>query len=347
MLTCVFCNLQCWFAASFVKQKIDHKESLLLAREHLNFRCKKEDVEHQYSLLRCLKRVFLYRTGNLDAAVFSKSSSKEGVKDDLQESLTQLVASDKDGPYLLGSSPEFKLAAKDILKSIKEIKKKCQKQFVKLVKIQKEEKNQLVREYEEEMEKLEKKHRLEEAVVLTLYPNKSLMRTDKLNVLKASQRRTLEQYQHQIDMHLENLEIEQQAARNEMEEGGACWVEAVKSWAIGELLGKPPSKEPWQCMEYSQTKEQICEVNAEDAIPVSEKVLVTETREQNRAAASDDQLNIISANPNSQEQNSNHHMSSQMKGDAQRESKMIIYREVQPVTATSNNNLSLKQVMFP
>lgn len=69
------CNFQCWIAASFLKHKVDHKESLKLAKKHLNFECKKEEAESVYSKLRMLKKRFRRQTGPTSNS--SKSTSAE------------------------------------------------------------------------------------------------------------------------------------------------------------------------------------------------------------------------------------------------------------------------------
>eukprot|EP00268_Persea_americana_P019408 TRINITY_DN1994_c0_g2_i1.p1 TRINITY_DN1994_c0_g2~~TRINITY_DN1994_c0_g2_i1.p1 ORF type:complete len:1166 (-),score=268.22 TRINITY_DN1994_c0_g2_i1:185-3682(-) len=52
----------CWTAASFLKHKVDRKESLALAKQHLNFECKEEEAESVYLKLRMLKKTFQRQT---------------------------------------------------------------------------------------------------------------------------------------------------------------------------------------------------------------------------------------------------------------------------------------------
>ncbi|CAL9080715.1 unnamed protein product [Musa acuminata var. zebrina] len=49
----------CWRAASFLNQKIDHRESLTLAKKYLNYTCNEEQASNVYSKLRRLKKIFL------------------------------------------------------------------------------------------------------------------------------------------------------------------------------------------------------------------------------------------------------------------------------------------------
>ncbi|KAL5998653.1 hypothetical protein ACLOJK_009597 [Asimina triloba] len=49
----------CWTAASLLEHEVNHRESLELVKEHLNFECKEEDAGYIYSKLQKLKKRFL------------------------------------------------------------------------------------------------------------------------------------------------------------------------------------------------------------------------------------------------------------------------------------------------
>lgn len=247
----------------------------MLAREHLNFICKKDEADYLYSLLRCLKRTFLYRCGNLKSTVFSKPLGKDDLKDyyaSLPQPKTSIMRKAKvevedcemnqdcSGKYSLSylrSSPAIKLAEKDISKSIKEIQKKCQKQWLKLLQKQKEEKNQLMRQCGEEKAELQKKQRMEAAIIRSILQNNDLMRTSQLKILDDNFAKRLEKHEIQMDMRLQHLEAKQLVLRNKMKEREACWVEEVKSWVSVELLGNTHVNEPWYCLEHSEANEQF------------------------------------------------------------------------------------------
>ncbi|PPE02092.1 hypothetical protein GOBAR_DD00865 [Gossypium barbadense] len=139
----------CWCTASLLKQKIDHKESLALAKQHLGFTCKKEEAAYVNSLLRCLKRMFVYRTGCLKVSNSSKGSElsikADGNTED-KDSLRFQEASDAQVIAESGVSREFQLAQRDLAKSINESEKKFDKQLTKLTEKQKEEMKQLKKE---------------------------------------------------------------------------------------------------------------------------------------------------------------------------------------------------------
>ncbi|KAJ7981020.1 helicase protein MOM1-like [Quillaja saponaria] len=172
----------CWTAASLLKHKIDHKASLMLAKEQLHFDCKKEEADYVYSMLRCLKKKFLHRTG-----LFS-----------VLDSDTQVYSS----PSVVR---EVDLAEKDITKSIKEIQKKCQKKLKKLLQKQQEWKCHVDRTYEEKKEELERKHRIESSVIRTCTFNPTII-TDKLNILDNEYAQRVEELKWQHDTQLNELE---------------------------------------------------------------------------------------------------------------------------------------------
>lgn len=52
-------SFKCWRASSFLKHKIDHEESLALAKKYLKFACNEKQASNVYSKLRILKKKFL------------------------------------------------------------------------------------------------------------------------------------------------------------------------------------------------------------------------------------------------------------------------------------------------
>ncbi|TYH07445.1 hypothetical protein ES288_A08G234300v1 [Gossypium darwinii] len=233
----------CWCTASLLKQKIDHKESLALAKQHLGFTCKKEEAAYVNSLLRCLKRMFVYRTGCLKVSNSSKdselSSKADGNTED-KNSLRFQEASDAQVIAASGVSREFQLAQRDLVKSINESEKNFDKQLTKLTEKQKEEMKQLKRKYEEEKALLENKKQTE-AAVIHLHSN-ALMRTNKIKNLDIEYSRKFDELKQRMDIDLKNLEASQVAARSNVLERKTRWVEAVKSWARVELVKPPISK---------------------------------------------------------------------------------------------------------
>ena len=228
MFVLVLCIFQSWTAAALLKHKLDHKASLLLAKKHLNFDCKKEEVDYIYSMLRCLKRIFLYRTGNSK----DTDSPKASESSKMVYSSTEVVR-------------EVELFKIDVFKSIKEIRKKCEKQLMKLECMQQEEKRRLETAVEDEKADFERRYKIELAVIRSCSPN-DVMRTEKLKVLNSEYGKKIEELKLKHETRLKVLEDTQLAARRKFKDREDTWVEDVESWAKNELLN----------IEYSQTCDQ-------------------------------------------------------------------------------------------
>lgn len=276
---------QCWTAASLLKQKIDHKESLALAKQHLGFDCKKEQADYVYSMLQCLKRVFLYKMEKLKVTycpeaseLCTKDVSKDQLNARLSESETSNMAKVKIEVEDWSTGQEcndklnlLKVAQKDISKSIRGIKKKCHKQMAKLLQKQQEEKEDINRRYEEEKVQLENKRKTE-AAVIRLYSH-GKMQTDRLKILDNDYAKQLEELKHERDTQLENLEAQHVAAMNKVREREDRWVKGVKTWLEVELSNNPLSNEVGHGVQCLQTVEQEnARENQENIIHVSSQI---------------------------------------------------------------------------
>ncbi|KAK8988434.1 hypothetical protein V6N11_029824 [Hibiscus sabdariffa] len=225
----------CWIAAAMLKQKLDHKESLALAKQHLG--CLKVQTSPKASGLssKAIERDYSNATPyqqNIKAEIEVLSDFREG--SDIRTILESGVA------------PEIQLAQRDLLKSIKEIQKKRDKLLKKQMEKHKQEMEQFNQKYEEEKAQLENKKRTE-AAVIRLHSNVS-RRTEKLNNLGTEYARKFDELEQKMDTHLKNLEASHVAARSNILESRTRWVESVKSWARVELL-----------------RSSLCEVNLSEA----------------------------------------------------------------------------------
>ncbi|KAE8696703.1 putative Kinase family protein / peptidoglycan-binding LysM domain-containing protein [Hibiscus syriacus] len=243
----------CWSAAAFLKQKLDHKESVALAKQHLGFTCKKEDADYVYSLLRCLKRMFLYRTGYLKLPSSPKSSGlsskavervytdatsyQQNIKEKVEDLSSFRESSDIQTISESAVAPEIQLAQRDLIKSIKDIQKKINKLMKKLTEKHKQEIEEFNQKYQEKKEELENKKRTE-AAVIRLHSNVST-RTDKLKNLDTEYAREFDELERRMHTQLKDLEALQVAARTNMQERKTRWVESVKTWARVELVKLP------------------------------------------------------------------------------------------------------------
>ncbi|PON42608.1 hypothetical protein PanWU01x14_280610, partial [Parasponia andersonii] len=285
----------CWTVASLLKQKIDHKESLALAKQHLKFNCKKEEADFVYSMLRCLKTTFLYWTGKLKVVDFPKvptlsttctpkdsmqvnspqpmSSNKQKVKVGVEDCSVNPECSDKDSLSLSERAAVFKLAEKDVAKSIKQIQKKCQKQLEKLIQKQEEEKSAIERSYSEENVQIQKKQNLKIAAISLCFEHNTSMRVDKLKLVDSSFAKEFEELKNQRDMRLKNLEAKHTDAKRIIQERESQWVQVVESWACDELLGKPPLSEAVPGLKCSQNSKPVRVEDNPGNSPVSGNLL--------------------------------------------------------------------------
>ncbi|KAM1099978.1 hypothetical protein ACFX15_006271 [Malus domestica] len=248
----------CWAAASFLKQKVNHKESLLLAKQHLNFTCTKDEAYSFYSMLQCLKTTFLLHTGTFKDAESRKLAKLSGksAQDHLNAKGTQSTTSNlqkvqsevKD----LTVNPEY-VAHKDVSKSIKGIRKKFKKKMTKLTEKHKKEKIEFLKNYEEEKGCLEREHKTELAVIQSCFQINTSMRSDKLKKLE----KEIEEHQQRVDIDLERLEALQQEALYKLMDKQKQLLEKVGSWARLKLPNRSSSNKPEPELECSQTSEQI------------------------------------------------------------------------------------------
>ncbi|XP_057455298.1 helicase protein MOM1-like isoform X2 [Lotus japonicus] len=228
----------CWTAAALLKYKLGHKASLIRAKQQLNFECKKEEVDLIYSLLRCLKKIFLYRTGNCNDTGSPKAS----------ESSNTVYS-------YTGVEQEVELFKIDMSKSIKEIKKKFEKPLKKLCLLHQEEKQKLKAVFESEKAYVERKFLTESAIIRSCSPN-DVMRTEKVKVLNIAYEEKIAELKYQHETDLKALEDVQLAQMQELQDKEAAWVEDVKCWGQNELLNIVASKELGTGVEYLQTCDQ-------------------------------------------------------------------------------------------
>ncbi|TXG58175.1 hypothetical protein EZV62_016004 [Acer yangbiense] len=261
----------CWTAASLLKQKIDHKESLALAKQYLNFGCNKDEADLVYSKLRCLKDVFLNDIKKLEVKYVdnlharlsqSKTCDLQKVKVEVEDWSTGKEGSD--------DRHHFNLARKDYCKSIKTIKKKCSKQMAKVQQKHREKKEGIGRKYEEERARLENKKKTEAAIIRIQSHGNSSMQTDKLKKLDNEYTKQFEELQRERDLQIKNLEAMLEFEVNKVRDREASWMDEVNSWLQGELLHKPTfhkSRDGVQCL---QTSEQVnAHDNHESVVPAS------------------------------------------------------------------------------
>ncbi|VAI21170.1 unnamed protein product [Triticum turgidum subsp. durum] len=98
----------CWRAASLSRHKVDHRESLALAVEHLKYECSETLAEKVYKKLRILKKEFSHRVGRTSKS--NQSISVKNISPYQQETSTK-YGCDKSIPKQAGDKSIPKQAA--------------------------------------------------------------------------------------------------------------------------------------------------------------------------------------------------------------------------------------------
>ncbi|XP_031384761.1 helicase protein MOM1 isoform X3 [Punica granatum] len=232
----------CWTASSLVKVKIDHKESLALAKEHLNYGCSKDEAEGVYTILRGLKKPFLRHIENSVAVDASKAPEKvneipmehsntnssqhavvypNNVKVEIEDWPLNQETPDKD----VISSPT--LAEKDISMSIQQIQGELSDQMAELLREQEEERNLIFRSFNKEKGALEGQQRVEAYIITQLHRDGPL-RVEKLKALETEYARKINECENQMNLRLKQLEEAQLAARNKIKQKQASSVDGIR-----------------------------------------------------------------------------------------------------------------------
>lgn len=235
-----------------LKHKIDRKESLSLAKEHLQFVCKEEEAESVYSKLRLLKKEFLSHNENIIGTDFPKdptklitatkqapnaqvSPSMPFIPKDIKVEIVERTQIEE----FSDDRVRFKSGSEEISDLIKSIQRKCEKRMAKLLQKQQEEIQEFHKIWEDKRSDLEDKHRLESAVVRTIHRNIS-GRLDKLKVLDKELEKKVKEHNRQKDISLKDLEAKQLHARNDEREKAAHWLAEAKSSASDDRLHNGP-----------------------------------------------------------------------------------------------------------
>ncbi|KAF7121226.1 hypothetical protein RHSIM_Rhsim13G0096400 [Rhododendron simsii] len=230
----------CWIAASIGKSKsdrykIDRKESLLLAKKHLNFHCTEEEANEVYLMMRPLKKTFLSRLENFEeserpqeALVAAEAEVKEPPDARMSPSITFRPKNVKVEIEERSENQEF---VKDLVLSHPEettLNNKCAMQLTKLIRKQQEEIQEVRRILEEERVQLENQHRVDSTLVRSIHGNNPVG-LDKLRRLEDEFAKKKEEHNRKKDMHLKEVVKKQLAERNKVRQAGALSMGRPKS----------------------------------------------------------------------------------------------------------------------
>ncbi|XP_010501367.1 PREDICTED: helicase protein MOM1 [Camelina sativa] len=236
-----------WIAALLVKEKLSHKESLVRAKSELAFYCSRVEVNYIFTILSCMKSLFLERTQGLQCDCFGTTSSQSMVSTkQVNESLSGArVRQGKNNIKSMRSSEgeecttekrcsHYSTATKDINETIKDIKKKCKRQLQKLGQEHEEKKVELLNMHADKKEKLETRKNLEAAVIRLSRSRKSTQ-VDDIKRLEHDFERKFDEINSEKTECLQSLEQMHEAAKKKLAEDEACWISRIKNWAQAEL----------------------------------------------------------------------------------------------------------------
>ncbi|OVA18048.1 SNF2-related [Macleaya cordata] len=247
----------CWTAASLLKHKICHKETLALAKQHLNFECNVEEAESVYEALRkTLKKIFSRRAKNVMES--NRGENPARTTDDAKHHLhvrDQSTVSDqqeleegeiRESPQSRHCSDQHVSAKQqgtdfekvngspnnEISKSITQVKRIHSKRIRKLSTKLMEERDKFLKKSEEFEKKanaqINKEYSYESAIIRLTHSQKSV-RVEKLNLVTRDFNRKRDELKYRMEMEKKKLESMQQAAMNEEKRLKLHWLREAKS----------------------------------------------------------------------------------------------------------------------
>ncbi|KAK4429053.1 Helicase protein MOM1 [Sesamum alatum] len=234
----------CWIAASIAKEKVDKKNTLMLAKQLLDYQCTEEQANSVYLKMRSLKRMYLQCPENIigpgrDGLLAEEDTSKGSSKFAGEGSLFSLkmengencdMPEDAERHILLQKEQALKdkAAASEIDNKIKKIQRKCDKRMKKLIQKHQEEIQEFHRIWEEKRVKLETDHKLESAFIRSIHSQGSV-RMEKLKLLDNTFAKKMEEHHLLKYAQLKVREAEQLAAINEERHKAAHWLAKAKA----------------------------------------------------------------------------------------------------------------------
>ncbi|KAL6563630.1 hypothetical protein OROGR_002589 [Orobanche gracilis] len=238
----------CWIAASIKKIKIDKKDSLLLAKQLLNYQCTDEQAHSVYLILKemysqCQEKIV--HTSNI------RMVAEEGNE--------QAAASDSDA-------------------SIKKLQKRTRKWMKRLKKRHHEKLQEVHKKWDKERIKLETDHKLESAFIRSVHGQGSVG-MDKLKLLDNELAVKMEELNFKKDMALKDLEAKQLADMDEQRKA-AQWLTVAEANSSGsaavngpQSLGPQPEEHVVEGPQPSALPDEVT-VNLQNEVGVSSSAVI-------------------------------------------------------------------------
>ncbi|KAH6810386.1 hypothetical protein C2S51_024148 [Perilla frutescens var. frutescens] len=244
----------CWVAASITKQKVDKKESLMLAKQLLDYQCNEEQASSVYSKMRTLKRMYLQCSDNialLNSDCLLAEEDFSGGPSNVNEGGLQCSSSKEKSLELeiRDKSADKEHAEWQVLKQqkvalkdkadaceihddeIKKVQKKCEKRMKKLIWKHQEQIRELLQIWEGKRLQLEIDHKLDSAFIRSIHGQKSSAGIEKIKLLNDSFDKKIKDHDILKDVQLKNLEAEHLAVINGERQKAADWLAKTKAFS--------------------------------------------------------------------------------------------------------------------
>ncbi|KAH9613949.1 hypothetical protein KSS87_011018 [Heliosperma pusillum] len=182
----------CWIAVEVLEKKVDHKKSLDIVREKMNFKCVEEETDSVYSKMKQLMKIFLSRNLRSLKSPVNPSSALDDSRRVLNENCVDISVDNVDKTTALDESTLVNKQnpsqlqrtnnEPDSLESADKLKKKCEKKIRRIKEKQNEELVNFEKVWERKRAELEDTYKLESAFVRYSHA-KSTALVDKLKIL--------------------------------------------------------------------------------------------------------------------------------------------------------------------
>ncbi|XP_074307801.1 uncharacterized protein LOC141642771 isoform X2 [Silene latifolia] len=218
----------CWTAAEVMEQKVDHRKSLEIAVEKMEFKCREQEADSVYKKMKLLMKIFLFRNLKpLKSSIDPASATDETISKSCVD-------------ISIGGLEKISNKEKDSFGYSENVKKICEKKIKKLKERQKDELVKFENAWQEKRAKLEDNYKVESAVIRYSHA-KSTDVVEKLKILEENYAKKKEDLESQIYKHHKEFEARQQEERDGEQKKIAQLLELVKPVAQNEQLENQPS----------------------------------------------------------------------------------------------------------
>ncbi|XP_074303491.1 uncharacterized protein LOC141637963 isoform X2 [Silene latifolia] len=240
----------CWIAAEVLENIVDHKRSLDIVRETMNFKCVEQETDSVYSKMKQLMKIFLSRNLKILKSSANPTSALDDSTRVLNENCVDISIDYMDKTTALDESSfvnkqipsqlQMKNNESDSLENADKLKKKCEKKIKKMKEKQNEELVNFEKVWERKRVELEDSYKLESAVVRYSHANSTAL-VDKLKILDIDYAVKIKDLESKVSNLRSEIEARHQEEIDGEEKKIAQLLKLVKPLVQDELLENPQS----------------------------------------------------------------------------------------------------------